>query len=94
LRAVPKPGVILISESDLSVSMGLGGAITEEVTAAVGRALAVCRAHGVPAGNPNNRPHTIEQRIADGFTFLALPAARDLSLLEQGLTAAGRAPRP
>jgi 4-hydroxy-2-oxoheptanedioate aldolase len=90
LRQVPKPGVILISESDLSVSMGLGGAVTDEVQAAVQRALSICKAHGVPTGNPNNRPHNIAQRIADGFQLLALPAARDLSLLDQGLAAASR----
>ena len=67
------------------------GQITGEVHAALQRALATCRAHGVPAGSPNNQPHNIEQRITDGFRFLALAAARDLSLLHQGRAAAGRA---
>ena len=90
LRAVPKPGVILISESDLSVSMGCGGEVTTDVQRAAARALATCHQFGVPAGNPNCTPQNIEQRIADGFRLLALPAARDLSLLKQGQAAAGR----
>jgi 4-hydroxy-2-oxoheptanedioate aldolase len=45
-----KPGAILISESDLSVSLGLRDAYTSEVADAVQRAAKTRRDRGVPFG--------------------------------------------
>jgi 4-hydroxy-2-oxoheptanedioate aldolase len=91
LRRVPKPGVILISESDLSVSLGYGGQYTPEVEAAVQQAAGICKEFGVPFGSPQVNAQNVEQRIADGFQFL-MPAAgtRDLSTLETGRNLARR----
>ncbi|MAG36588.1 MAG: aldolase [Dehalococcoidia bacterium] len=90
LRAVPKPGVILISETDLSASMGFRGAHTTEVEAAVKQAIATCREFGVPYGSPQTSADNIEQRIADGFSLLMPGFGPDLSLLQAGMAAAGR----
>lgn len=90
LNAVPKPGLILISESDLSVSMGYRGAATAEVNAAVQEAARTCRDAGVPFGSPQANAGNIEQRIADGFQFLMPAPVRDVSVLERGRRRAGR----
>jgi 2-keto-3-deoxy-L-rhamnonate aldolase RhmA len=87
---VPAPGLILISESDLSVSMGYRGRRTPEVDAAVQRAAETCRAAGVPFGSPQVTAANIEQRISDGFQFLMPAPIRDLSVLERGRQLAGR----
>ena len=83
-------GLILISESDLSVSMGLKGAYTEEVAAAVQRAARICRERGVPYGSPQVNAGNVEQRIKDGFQFLMAGPARDTSALQRGRQLAGR----
>ncbi len=90
LRVVPKPGLILISESDLSVSMGYRGQRTAEVEAAVQRAAETCRAAGVPYGSPQANAANMEKRIADGFQFLMPAPGRDLSALEVGRRLAKR----
>lgn len=94
LDAVPRPGVILISERDLSVSMGYRSAFTPEVAEAVQRAVQVCRERGVPYGSPQVTLENVAQRLADGFTFLmpiALPFGhREVATLERGLALAGR----
>ena len=90
LRAVKKPGVMLISEGDLSVSLGCGGQPHPDVDAAVQEAAKICREFGVPYGSPQVNEQNIEQRIADGFTFL-MPAPRDMGTLNRGLKLSGRA---
>ena len=85
-----KPGLILISESDLSVSLGLRGAYTDEVADAVRRAAQTCRERNVPYGSPQVNASNIEQRIADGFQFLMASATRDTSALQRGRELAGR----
>ena len=90
LGAVKKPGLILISESDLSVSLGYGAQPNPEVDAAVQQAAQICKEFGVPFGSPQVNETNIEKRIADGFTFL-MPAAHDLATLQRGLKLAGRA---
>src|SRR5699024_3647220 len=65
-EAVPKPGLILISESDLSVSLGHKAVPTPELHEAVQQAARICREHGVPYGSPQVTADNIEQRIADG----------------------------
>jgi 4-hydroxy-2-oxoheptanedioate aldolase len=88
------PGVILISERDLSVSMGHRSLTTPEVEAAVQQAIDTCRRRGVPYGSPQVTPENVAQRLADGFTFLmpvALPfGAKDTRALEVGRRLAGR----
>ena len=90
LGAVKKPGLILISESDLSVSLGYGAQPHPEVDAAVQQAAKVCKEFGVPFGSPQVNVNNVEQRIADGFTLL-MPAARDMATFERGMALAGRA---
>lgn len=90
LRAVPKPGLILISESDLSVSLGFRSQRTPEVEAAVQEAARICRDFGVVYGSPQVNAANVEQRIADGFRFLMPAPGRDLSVLQQGRRLAGR----
>jgi 4-hydroxy-2-oxoheptanedioate aldolase len=90
LSAVKKPGLILISESDLSASLGYGAQPHPEVDAAVQQAAKVCKEFGVPFGSPQVNERNVEQRIADGFTLL-MPAARDMATLERGMRLAGRA---
>jgi 4-hydroxy-2-oxoheptanedioate aldolase len=90
LREVKQPGVILISEGDLSVSLGYKGNPHPEVDAAVQEAAKICREFGVICGSPQVNERNIEQRIADGFKFL-MPVARDLGTLTKGLQLAGRA---
>jgi 4-hydroxy-2-oxoheptanedioate aldolase len=85
-----KPGLILISESDLSVSMGYKAAYTDEVAAAVQRAARICRERGVPYGSPQVNARNVEQRIKDGFQFLMASPGRDLSTLQKGRQLAGR----
>ena len=83
-----KPGVLLISERDLSVSMGERSLTTPAVEAAVQRAVEVCRRRGVPYGSPQVTAENVAQRLADGFRFLmpvALPfGARDTTTLALG----------
>lgn len=90
LRRVPKPGVILISESDLSVSLGYGGQYTPEVAAAVQEAAAICKEFKVPFGSPQASAENMAQRIADGFQFLMPAPGRDLSALDIGRKVAKR----
>ncbi len=90
LRAAPKPGLILISEGDLSVSLGYGGQPHPEVDAAVQEAAKICREFGVPYGSPQVNMENIAQRIADGFTVLNL-AARDMAIYKRAMELAGRA---
>ena len=84
LRAVPKPGLILISESDLSVSLGYRGQYTPEVAAAVQQAASICKELKVPFGSTQANKENIEERIRDGFQFLMPAPQRDLSALELG----------
>jgi len=90
-----RPGVLLISERDLSVSMGERSLTTPAVEAAVQRAVEVCRRRGVPYGSPQVTAENVEQRLADGFRFLmpvALPfGARDTTTLALGRRLSGRA---
>lgn len=83
-----KPGVILISEKDLSVSMGYRSLFTPEVAAAVQRAAAICRARGVPFGSPQVTPENVAQRLEDGFRFLMPLNPRDMETIRRGRTAA------
>lgn len=90
LTAVPKPGLILISESDLSVSLGYRGQFTPEVRAAVREAINVCKEFGVPYGSPQANVQNMEERISDGFRFLMPAPGRDLSGLQIGRRLAKR----
>ncbi len=90
LTAVPKPGVILISEGDLSVSLGYRGQYTPEVAAAVQEAVRICKEFGVPYGSPQANAQNMEERIRDGFQFLMPAPGRDLTSLELGRKLAKR----
>ncbi|MCY4618007.1 MAG: aldolase/citrate lyase family protein [Chloroflexi bacterium] len=90
LDAVPNPGLILISESDLSVSMGLKGAPGPQVDEAVQRAREICQERGVYYGSPQVDMANVEQRINEGFSFLMPGAARVSEALNRGRELAGR----
>jgi len=90
LREIPKPGLILISESDLSVSMGYRAQGTPEVEAAVQQAVRICRDAGVPYGSPQANLVNMEQRIGDGFQFLMPAPTRNVEALELGKKLAKR----
>lgn len=90
LQSVKKPGVILISESDLSVSMGYRAKYTPEVAAAVQEAAGICKEFGVPFGSPQTTAMNVEQRLKDGFQFLQLRVERDLSAFRRAMQLAGR----
>lgn len=90
LQAVPKPGLILISESDLSVSLGYRGQYTPEVAAAVQEAASICKEHNVPFGSPQASKQNLEKRVKDGFKLLMPRPDRDLSALELGRSLAKR----
>jgi 4-hydroxy-2-oxoheptanedioate aldolase len=90
LTALPKPGLILISESDLSVSLGYRGAYTPEVAAAVQEAIKICKEFKVPYGSPQASNQNMEERIRDGFQFLMPAPGRDLSALDLGRKLAKR----
>jgi 4-hydroxy-2-oxoheptanedioate aldolase len=90
LEVVKKPGLILISESDLSVSMGFKAQGNAEVDAAVQQAVRACRAAGVPYGSPQANANNMQKRIDDGFQFLMPAPGRDLSALELGKRLAKR----
>ena len=90
LDAVPAPGLILISESDLSVSMGLKGQPGPQVDEAVQRARLVCQERGVPYGSPQVSMANVEQRIAEGFSFLMPGPTRESAALNRGRELAGR----
>jgi 4-hydroxy-2-oxoheptanedioate aldolase len=85
-----KPGLILISESDLSVSLGAKGQRTAEVGSAVDRAATICRDRKVPFGTPQANANTVEQQIRDGYQFLMTSPGRDTSALQKGRQLAGR----
>lgn len=84
LDAVPNPGLILISESDLSVSMGHKSQFTPEVREAVMQAAEVCKSRGVYFGSPQVNLENIEERIADGFSFLMPPLPRSSDVMDRG----------
>ena len=90
LTAVPKPGLILISESDLSVSLGYRGQFTSEVRAAVLEAVKICKEFGVPCGSPQANEGNMAERISDGFQFLMPAPGRDISGLNLGRSLAKR----
>ena len=83
--------MILISESDLSVSLGQKGAPGPIVVDdAVRRAREVCQERGVPFGSPQVDMLNVEQRIEEGFSFLMPGAARVSEALNRGRELAGR----
>ncbi len=84
LKKVPKGGLILISESDLSVSLGYRGASTPEVRSAVLEAISICKEFGVPFGSPQANATNMAERIKDGFQFLMPAPGHDLSGLDAG----------
>jgi len=90
LDALPKPGLMLISEGDLSVSLGLGGARGPELEEAVQRAAQTCRERGVPYGSPQTNLDNVEQRIRDGFTFLMPAPTRETAAMDLGRQFANR----
>ena len=84
-----KPGVILISEKDLSVSMGYRSLFTPEVAEAVHRAASICRERGVPFGSPQVTPENVQQRLDDGFRFLMPLNPRNMETVQRGRAASG-----
>ncbi len=82
-----KPGVILISEKDLSVSMGYRSLFTPEVAEAVHRAASICRERGVPFGSPQVTPENVQQRLDDGFRFLMPLDPRNMETVQRGRAA-------
>jgi 4-hydroxy-2-oxoheptanedioate aldolase len=84
LKKVPKGGLILISEGDLSVSLGYRGAYTPEVAAAVQEAVKICKEFGIPFGSPQATSQNMAERIRDGFQYLMPAPGRDLSALQLG----------
>jgi 4-hydroxy-2-oxoheptanedioate aldolase len=84
-----KPGVILISEKDLSVSMGYRSLYTPEVAQAVHHAASVCRERGVPFGSPQVTSENVAQRLEDGFRFLMPLDPRNLETVRRGRDLAG-----
>ena len=90
LTRFPKPGLILISESDLSVSLGYRGQFTPEVRAAVLEAVNICKEFGVQYGSPQANVQNMAERIQDGFRFLMPAPGRDLSGLQTGRSLAKR----
>lgn len=82
-----KPGVILISEKDLSVSMGYRSLFTPEVAEAVHRAASICRERGVPFGSPQVTPENVQQRLDDGFRFLMPLNPRNMETVQRGRAA-------
>lgn len=84
LKKVPKGGLVLISEGDLSVSLGCRGQYTSEVAAAVQEAVTICKEFGVPFGSPQANAQNMAERIDDGFQFLMPAPGRDLSALSLG----------
>ncbi|MBI1802161.1 MAG: aldolase [Chloroflexi bacterium] len=81
LREVKKPGLFLISEGDLSVSLGYKGQPHPEVDAAVEEAVKICREFGVLCGSPQVNERNLEQRIAQGFNLLMPATPRDTSFV-------------
>jgi 4-hydroxy-2-oxoheptanedioate aldolase len=90
LDAVPNPGIILISESDLSVSLGHKAQNTPELREAVQKAAEICRSRGVLYGSPQVNAENIEQRLADGFSYLMPPLPRSDEVLRRGREIAAR----
>jgi 4-hydroxy-2-oxoheptanedioate aldolase len=90
LDAVPNPGLILISESDLSVSLGDKGEDTPRLREAVQKAVEICKSRGVHYGSPQVNMSNIEQRIADGFTYLMPPLPRSNEVMATGRDLAGK----
>src|SRR5262249_31229356 len=84
LQAVPKPGLILVSESDLSVSLGYRAQYTPEVAAAVQEAASICKEFNVPFGSPQANRQNMEERIRDGFRLLMPAPTREYAALELG----------
>lgn len=90
LDAVPNPGLILISESDLSVSLGHKSEPTQELHEAVQRAAEICRSRGVHYGSPQTNASNVDQRIADGFSFMMPPLPRSDEVMRRGREVAAK----
>ncbi|MGL3150181.1 HpcH/HpaI aldolase family protein [Microbacterium sp. A82] len=88
--ASSRPGVVLIGENDLSVSMGYGGKSTPEVESAVGEVIRACHEFGVPYGTARGNATSIEQKVADGYRFIFTRELPSYEVLRAGLRAAGR----
>lgn len=76
---------VFIGPYDLSGSMGITGQLDHpRMQEAKARVLAACRAHKKPAGLHIVRfaPESLQQALADGFTFIAL--SLDVVLLQAG----------
>jgi 4-hydroxy-2-oxoheptanedioate aldolase len=89
-QALPRPGLILISAGDLSVSMGYGGRYTPEVWDAIWRAADVCRRFGVPFGSAQGTAENVADLVRRGFQLITLDDGHDLSALRAAHAAARR----
>jgi 4-hydroxy-2-oxoheptanedioate aldolase len=89
-RALPRPGVVLISAGDLSVSMGHRGRYTAEVWDAIWQAADVCRQHGVPFGSAQGTADNVADLVRRGFRLITLDDAHDTAALRAARAAAGR----
>lgn len=95
IAAVPGIGAIFIGPSDLSLSYGVPGS-HPDVVGAIARVLSVCRERDIPCGITTGSG-SIEQRLAEGFTFPTIGYWNDAGIstepgnaLEIGRRAVGR----
>lgn len=90
LREVKGIGAIWAGIGDLSVSMGYGGAYTEQVEAAMQEIVKICRAAGVPCAAAVTPAVGPEQRIEQGFQIVLSRPSYSFDALNRGLAHAGR----
>lgn len=88
---VPGIGMVLLGEGDLSQELGYPRQYEHPLVLQwMARAVAACRAAGVPVGHPHVDTSNVERVLSEGYTFLMPAPVRTYAALETGLKLSGR----
>src|SRR5258706_4866574 len=91
LKEVPRIGVLLIGEGDLSQELGHPRDYEHPVVAdAINSILKICKEHNVVCGHPHPDGKNIERLVKDGYRFLIPSSPRSFGVLEKGSKLTGR----
>jgi len=91
LTRVPGIGVVLIGEGDLSQNLGHPREYDHPVVReAMAEIVAICKKHGVAAGQPHVGPGNIDRVMDEGYRFMLAKPTVTYPALQRGLERSGR----
>ena len=91
LEEVPRIGVVIIGEGDLSQDLGFPRQYDHPTVAgAIDEILAICKQYNVPCGHPHVDSNNIEALLDKGFRYLMPAPVYSFKALELGRKVSGR----